>query len=380
MTIRGFLESADDEQVRGWAFDPDAPSASLEIVVRRGGDVCAQGRADMYRADLLAAGHGDGCHAFRIDISSATPAGTNVAELEVFAQSGSESYRLPRTQRGLDRSPELAASDGAPVSDSTQFPVFVLGAARSGTSAVTLALLRSGHYHGSGEGHLLPLAHALLGTIDRHYERYAREQPETAETALRRVPAAALQRFVRRGFVQLVRDLFPTGRWVDKTPNVEMVRAAPLMLELWPNSRFIFMKRRVIENLLSRRRKFPSNSTDMHYSDWVAVMTTWLRVRSKLASSALEVDHRELVLDPERTAGSIAQFLELPEAAAEQLRLYVSKNRPEQTDQQFGATYTLDDLRLTPEEARGMRLACDPVMAAYGYEYGSSYYTSEPQR
>ena len=173
------------------------------------------------------------------------------------ALSGSNSTKLPGIE---DRSKylNLVSGAGKPITDEGQFPVFVLGPARSGTSAMALGLLDSGRYSGYGEGHLLPLAHDLLATADTYYRRYAEAG---ADTLLGRVPIAAFQSLIRRSFVQLARDVFPTRFWLDKTPTVAMVHAAPLMKELWPNARFIFMKRRVIENVLSRLRKFPGETT-----------------------------------------------------------------------------------------------------------------------
>ena len=151
----------------------------------------------------------------------------------------------------------------------------------------------------------MPLAHELLSVIDEHYRRAGNDR----RTALGRVSSDAFQKLVRRAFAKLASELFPTPRWLDKTPTLEMVRASVLMRELWPNARFIFMKRRVIENLLSRRRKFPHGTTENHYSDWAAVMTAWLAVREKLGGAALEIDHRQLVVDPQEVASLIAAFL-----------------------------------------------------------------------
>ena len=251
--------------------------------------------------------------------------------------------------------------------------MFILGPARSGTSAMTLALLDSGAYLGTGEGHLLPLAHALVGTIDQYYQRRA----EDPHTLLGKLPIAAFQKLIRRSFVRLVADLFPTRRWLDKTPTVEMVRASVLMKELWPNARFIFMKRRVIENVLSRRRKFPQDDTERHYSDWLAVMSAWLAVRDQLGTSAIEIEHRHLVLEPDATVTTIAKFLQLPQDAAARFRSYLTERRPEQTDSEFGAVYSLERLGLNEADAARLKSACDPIMAALGYSYGESYFSAQ---
>jgi hypothetical protein len=372
VAITGFIEFAGTERVIGWAFDSESPAVHLEVTVRVGNEFCASGFADVQRNDLHAAGIGDGAHGFAIDLREADITAEDVAALEVHAISGAEIIKLSRIQRASADIIDLLSDPLGPTSDESQFPVFVLGSARSGTSAITLALLESRAYVGSGEGHLMPLANMLLTTIDQHY-RHVGYDPNTT---LGRVSIDAFQRLVRRSFVQLARDLFQATRWLDKTPTVEMVRAAPLMKEIWPNAKFIFMKRRAIENVLSRQRKFPADAVDRHYSDWVAVMTAWLEVREQLGDSVLEVEHRQLVLNPQTEASSIANFLELPEASAASFVSYICEMRPERTDPNFGATYEFDDLGLDEQDARKMRAACDPIMKAMGYSYDESYFGS----
>ncbi len=373
MTVDGLVESASAGSVSGWAYDTESPSARLEISVRIGDEFCASGFADTERHDLLIAGIGDGKHGFKIDLTGANISAEDAAVLEVHAISGVEVIKLPRARTTPEDILDLTSEPSEPTSDDRQLPVFILGPARSGTSAITLALLESASYVGTGEGHLLPLAHILVSAIDQFYQRRAHDP----NTMLGRVSIDAFQKLIRRSFVKLASDLFPSIRWLDKTPTVEMVRASVLMKELWPNARFIFMRRRVIENVLSRQRKFPQDSTEHHYSDWVAVMTAWLAVRERLGNAVLEIEHRQLVLDPDAVASSIASFLQLPDPAAARLRRYVNKSRPEQTDENFGAIYSLDSLGLDEHEAQRMTAACDPVMYALGYSYDESYFTHE---
>jgi hypothetical protein len=370
MAVAGFVEHAGTSQVSGWAYDSSSPAARLEVTVRIGDAFYASGYADIARNDLLAAGIGDGRHGFVIDVSEARFSRDQLEALEIHAISGVEVVKIERVHSTLAPLTDLMSEASMPLCDPNQSPIFVLGPARSATSAVTLALLESGSCLGMGEGHLLPLAHTLLSEIDRHYQRAG----HAPSTMLSQVPSEAFQKFVRRAFVRLVADLFPTSRWVDKTPTVEMVRASVLMRELWPNARFIFMKRRVVENVLSRRRKFPQGTTESHFGDWAAVMTAWLAVRDALGGAALEVDHRQLVLDPKTAAASIAAFLHLPEVAGLRFAHYLGASRPQQTDEDFGAIYTIDHLELSEYETRRLRELCDGVMGALGYGYGAEYY------
>jgi hypothetical protein len=370
MAVTGFVEYAGINRVSGWAYDSSAPAARLEVTVRIGDEFYASGVADIERHDLVAAGIGDGKHGFAIDLSEAHFSAEEAAALEIHAISGVDVVRISRVHARPAPIADLRSEPLMPTSDASQFPVFILGPARSGTSAITLALLESGSFIGTGEGHLMPLAQRLISEIDQQYRRAGGDE----DTTLARVSRDALQNLIRRAFVKLAAELFPTPRWLDKTPTVEMVRAAVLMRELWPNARFLFMKRRVIENVLSRKRKFPGDSTERHYSDWAAVMAAWLEVRSQLGSAALEIDHRELVLDPDAVASSIAGFLELPPAAAARFGRYLRASRPEQTDETFGATYSLQHLALEPHDTARLVAVCDPLMSAFGYGYGEAYY------
>ena len=226
--------------------------------MRIGDEFYASGYWTSRAMTSLSAGIGrDGKHGFTIDVSAAQFSAEEVAALEVHAISGVDVVKITRVHAAPEPIVDLRSAPLMPTSDAAQLPVFILGPARSGTSAITLALLESGSYIGAGEGHLMPLAHGLLSAIDRHYQP-AGEQ----STMLSRVPSDVFQKLVRRAFVQLASDLFNTPRWLDKTATVEMVRASLLMRELWPHARFIFMKRRVIENVLSRRRKFPDGTTE----------------------------------------------------------------------------------------------------------------------
>ena len=224
MSVTGFVEHAGARQVSGWAYDSNSPGARLEISVRIGDEFYASGIADIARQDLVLAGIGDGRHGFVIDVTEAHLSAEEAAVLEVHAISGADVVRISRVHEAPATIVELESSPLMPTHDDTQFPVFILGPARSGTSAITLALLESASYIGAGEGHLMPLAHGLVSLIDHHYRRVG----PAASTALGRVSSAAFQKLVRRGFIKLASDLYPTPRWLDKTPTVEMVRASAL--------------------------------------------------------------------------------------------------------------------------------------------------------
>ncbi len=373
--MKGFVEAVAEHEARGWAFDEAIPDEHVSISVWLDGHQVGKAIANTMRSDLQVAGIGNGDHEFRVSFQPLLSP-TVLSRLEIRAESGNQPPAKLAMLRNSNHSRADQASDATiPFRDETQHPVFILGPARSGTSALALALLKSGRYEGYGEGHLLPLAHTLLATVDTYYA--ARKDLGGVDTFLRAVHHETFQRAIRRSFVQLGRGAYPSGYWLDKTPTAAMVRAAPLMLEIWPNARFIFLKRRVIENILSRRRKFPQDTLQNHYLDWVDVLSAWLDVRDQLSGAAIEVDQLEMARENDKLAGKVSDFLTIPPNQAELLRQALASDHPEQTSSAVGISASLESLALPPDDLRELRIACDHVMSVFGYGYGTEYFSSD---
>jgi hypothetical protein len=64
-TYKGFLESANRTTIEGWAFDEGRPDVTVQVILFDGDTRIGVAAADRFRPDLLAAGIGDGNHAFR---------------------------------------------------------------------------------------------------------------------------------------------------------------------------------------------------------------------------------------------------------------------------------------------------------------------------
>jgi len=369
--MEGFVEFLAEHQVGGWAFDAAHPNRHLLVTAYFDGEQIGAAIASLPRADLRLAGIGAGDHGFELTFRQPI-APTLLSRIEVRSGDPEASIVLEVLRRSNHSMVDQASNALIPFADTEQHPVFVLGPARSGTSAVALALLKSGRYEGHGEGHLLPLARDLTSMIDFYYAN--RTAVRQGDTLLRAVHIDAFQRMVRRGFVQLTRATFPTGYWIDKTPTVAMVRAVPLLREIWRNARFIFLKRRVIENVLSRRRKFPEEKLEHHYGDWAGVLAAWLSVRGTLGDTAIEVDQMDLARRGDEVAAAIARFLDMPAPFAEAFRAALAADHPEQTSEAFGEAATLDSLNLSAADRPQFMATCDPIMEAYGYSYDGSYY------
>lgn len=380
MTVLGFVEHVSRQQIRGWVLDQNRPDTHLGVVVHVGTALVASGKADLYRIDLLEAGVGAGDHGFVINLDpmlresdlcaiivrAAAPTGGQIV-LEKLPDPPIDDVSPPAPQQL-----PIAADNAA--SDPSQYPVFILGAARSGTSAVAQALLKTGHYAGHEEGHVLALMAAQMKTIQDYYDANGEETLISRDTTLAKIPKEYFMRAVADNFRNLIPLLWKNKHWIDKTPNGQMIAASPFFLQLWPNAKFIFMKRRPLENIVSRMRKFPQLSFEAHCTDWASVMMTWDATKGELSGRAIEIEQFELASRPDAIAAKLADFLQLPPSVAALLRQNLLVERPERTSQSFGDPLTLNSLDWTAGQRAVFQKICSKLMLEYGYGTDGRYY------
>jgi glycosyltransferase involved in cell wall biosynthesis len=66
--FRSFVDEISDREISGWILSPEQPSRRCIVALKEGGQVLARAVASRFRDDLLAAGIGDGCHAFLLQM------------------------------------------------------------------------------------------------------------------------------------------------------------------------------------------------------------------------------------------------------------------------------------------------------------------------
>src|ERR1700733_2173076 len=260
MALQGCLDAVEPFQVRGWVRDPQNPQEALTVQIILDNGTIGTVQANLYRPDLQKAGVGTGRHAFiyNLDQKLAPQEMQQVFVRVALPDNSFEDLHFRPKQEAAKpemEAPEPLAFDGL-TSDPDQRPVFILGAARSGTSAVAQSLLRLDQFKGYGEGHLLDVLAHLSVALAHFNSQKAVERSRDTTVAL--VSREILEASLDEMAIRMICAIFPGGRWIDKTPNADMIHLAPRFRKIWPKSCFIFMKRRFLENSASRVVKFPS--------------------------------------------------------------------------------------------------------------------------
>lgn len=253
-------------------------------------------------------------------------------------------------------------------------PVFILGSPRSGTTIIVTALKAATNADGYFEGHFLP----LITLLEREIIKYYKDREDlilNKQLMIAHTPKNQLEKRIFQIFSNICDSLFESQIWFDKTPGVKMIKTAPYLNRVWPNSRFIFARRRGIECIMSRLRKFPNVSFEEHCKIWQLCMENWLNLRDKLKNSYIEIDQRDISLSPRLMATKIGQFLEIEPEQIEQIEQVFSTKRPEYTGgNELEKAIDITETGWNEEQIAIFKKYCSPVNEKFGYSESSSYY------
>jgi len=371
--IEGFVEHVSPNQILGWAYDRDHPSEHLVVDIYCGERHLGSTSANIYRL------HRPVQCGFMFLFAPALEQ-SELATVVARTRSESDPTGIRELPRYIPPEPFSMAQvppnvDATSFRDDAQFPVFVLGGPRSGTSAIAQSLIIATSYKGYNEGHILDLLFPLLDALRRFYEKKA--QIPIADRTTMMISKLPEERFIEAIsviFADAVRRLFPSRHWCDKTPTQDMICSAPTVVQIWPNAKFIFLKRRALENLLSRMRKFSHVPFERQCTEWTSYMDAWQSVRGALAGRALELDQHFLARHPDRSAEAISRLLALGPDEATKLASVLGGHQPERTSANLLDVADTKALNWDAERWAVFDRFCGRAMAAYGYSRDQSYY------
>ena len=363
--IKGKIERLDRDGLIGWVAMADDPAGKPQVEIIIDGDVVGRCRAVRPRPDVEAAGWGDGLCGIYIPI----PDGITDEQLE------RARIRFVGTELYLEtpaKPQPISTPEACKPKVSGHSPVFIVGSPRSGTSILVDGLLAAG-YSGFREGNLLGLAKPLLDSVDRYFQIH---DGSDKRTLMGQLEPEDFKGPILRLFKDVLLRHNALDPWFDKTGSAETIRIIPDLVSLWPDCRIIFAKRRGIENVVSRMRKFPENDFQFHCMDWARNMAAWRKARQVLDQAIfLEVDQHDIISRPAEVAAQITQLLSLSAAQETLIAQTFQRNRPQQTESGWAErVLALESTGWSPAQITIFRESCATEITNFGYSLDNTYW------
>jgi len=327
----------------GWA-EVCADGRPARVQARIADSVIALGEASMPRSDLVCTNPNGSMNA-RAFIMTFNPPLTPEALVQVsISVNGSEGF--------LRRRPHLAIDGGPPKR------IFVLGSPRSGTSQMGATLVKALKLPWTGEAHVGPLFSAAAANLSGN--------PDSPDDFVR-----ALHTWNYRGIaIEVARRAYfamhASPSFLDKTPGISMVKAAPFLVECFPGAKVIYMLRNPVANVSSRLAKFGGVFAE-HCMDWAATMEAWAQVREELPSS-LEIRQEDMASNPSAVAERLANYLGRRDLQSEILAS-LSSEFLERTGAGLEKKL-LSDSGWNEVERTTFREICEPMATLFNYPLG----------
>lgn len=256
-------------------------------------------------------------------------------------------------------------------------PIFITGSVRSGTTILNRAIRAAG-IRGYDEGRFIDFMGLYLKLSDRRYNDQEKAHSVSADTMLKNIPQEEFNKSFCEWFVdQYIKYCRYDEVWVDKTPNLEFIYSMDVLSDLIPNSKFIIMKRRPMENIQSRMKKFPHLDFETHCKFWVEIMEL-LEEKIPLLSKDkyIVIDQYDVSTKPEETAEKVGIFLNMNYSQIEIMKNTFVKTRPESTGGSESSTKNLDEFDWTEEQKKMFKEICGPVVERFGWSLDSNYYNN----
>ena len=143
---------------------------------------------------------------------------------------------------------------------------------------------------------------------------------------------------------------------------------------MWPECKIIFMKRRSLEYIESRKRTTGVNNISQYIEEWAGFMSDWFNTRNNIKhGSVLEIDTYDLKYNTDEIVFALQDFLKL-DFNVEDLSVFLQNTQYQKSNTTNIDVYDIAKLDWTQEQKSLHSDKCDVILQKYGYSTDSGYY------
>ena len=255
-------------------------------------------------------------------------------------------------------------------------PIFVVGASRSGTTAMGNAVRKALNCFGWMEGHLFPQLPLVMSAMKERWDALLEFEIANPDLALNHFDFYGALNHTAETFNDLyAKHTAEAGlsRWLDKTPEPGAIIAIPLLNRMYPRATYLFMHRNPIKRTLSFLKRFKVSreaTMEMGILSWKACMDAWTKVREDLRpGSFAEFRQDDLTARTDEVIARLSALLHMTPHQQAIARDYFLSERPEFTGSgdADGRELTLEDVDWPEEFKRWCVTTCGETATAWGY-------------
>jgi hypothetical protein len=254
----------------------------------------------------------------------------------------------------------------------------VLGSPRSGTTIVGQMVQIGFAVESHGESHVAQGFDLLCREANQYFNQS--QAAKTKGTLCSEIPSL----FVKSQLILAMRNLYQRiyrgADIVDKTPGNKMLQSLPLFFLAFPQAKVIYCRRRGIENIESRQRKFPKVSFKGHCEQWSRNIEIWKKVKLKISNKLkhddwfIEIEQYELANFGEKCSKDMVKFLEVPGTRLQSIINYQADNVLQKTAVNHQLAKSIEDTDWSDQDKKTFREICSSVMSECNYSYDANYY------
>lgn len=256
------------------------------------------------------------------------------------------------------KSPALSPAKDKPLQ------VFIVGAPRSGTSIMLRAMKDVVGLPGYGESHAMPAFQRIIQNVHENFDYY---DGKDQNLMVKEVRVDDLVKHIGEFIRKFYYDVFPGGRWVDKSARGNAVAGLPLIETIFPEARLIMIRRNGIEVAVSHLKKFPDSNLAHACQSWSKAMRELHRASNK-CNNLLIIDQYDLQNAAEKVSRDIANHIGLPEQGEPLTKFFLTQRVQGSSTHDQKKRLRLNDTGWSDTDKDLFRNACGPMMERYGYE------------
>lgn len=206
-------------------------------------------------------------------------------------------------------------------------PIFIMGFPRSGTTGLASGLSQlPGFPPFSTEGHFLYL---FRDAIERIQANKVNPNCILRDEAAKKAFFNSISEGADRAYRASAGG--EPYQWIDKTPDVQQVKAIPSIYQLFPDAWYFYIYRDPINAVRSNMATWPEALQGKEFAiaeRWIETQKTWRENRTLLpADKTIEIYQPTLRDNPEEIVETISAKMNLPESVSGSLLSFWAANR-----------------------------------------------------